>query len=169
MTILGRLALLFVVVPLIELALLIRVGRWVGVWPTVGLVFLTGVLGALLARAEGLRTLWAFRRDLGRGRLPGQAILDGLSILVGGALLLTPGFLTDVAGFALLLPPTRRLLQKWGRRRMRSMVEDGSIRIVSTGDPGAGWPGAGGAGSGGSGGEEQADEADLDPDREIIR
>lgn len=164
MTLLGRLALLFVLVPLIELAFLIQVGRWMGVWPTVGLVFLTGVVGALLARAEGLRTLWAFRRDLGRGQLPGQAILDGLSILVGGALLLTPGFLTDVAGFALLLPPSRRLLQKWARRRLRSMIEDGSIRVVSSGSFTGRRPGDG---EGRAGREPRPD--DPDPDQEIVR
>ncbi|MFW6206820.1 MAG: FxsA family protein, partial [Gemmatimonadota bacterium] len=120
MSILGRLALLFVVVPLVELAFLIQVGRWVGIWPTVGLVFLTGILGATLARAEGLRTLWSFQQELASGKLPGQPLLDGLCILVGGALLLTPGFVTDLAGFSLLLPPTRRLLQRGMKRRLRS-------------------------------------------------
>lgn len=162
MSILGRLALLFVVVPLVELAFLIQVGSWVGVWPTVGLVFLTGILGATLARAEGLRTLWAFRRELASGKLPGQPLLDGLCILVGGALLLTPGFVTDLAGFALLLPPTRRLLQKGIKGRLRKMIEDGSVRVMTTSDVfGGGWQGPGERGTGGS------DRGDLDPGKEI--
>lgn len=164
--ILGRLALLFIAVPLVELALLIQVGRWVGIWTTVGLVFLTGIVGAGLARAEGLRTLWAFRRDLGQGELPGQAILDGLSILVGGALLLTPGFVTDVAGFALLLPPSRRLLQRWVRRRLESMIEEGTVRVVGSSSVfGGAWPGSGSAGPEP---DEDRDQAGLDPDNEIL-
>ncbi|NIP98416.1 MAG: FxsA family protein, partial [Akkermansiaceae bacterium] len=79
---LARLALLFVVVPLLELILLIQLGRVVGLWPTVGLVVLTGVVGAALARAQGLRTLWAFQESMARGRLPTDAIQDGLAILV---------------------------------------------------------------------------------------
>lgn len=174
---LGRLALLFVLVPLVELALLIQVGRWMGVWTTVALVFFTGILGAGLARAEGLRTFWRFQRELSQGRIPGRAILDGLAILVGGALLLTPGFLTDVVGFGLLLPPTRRLIQRAARRRLEKAMEAGTIRVVSgsdlfgggmgfggAADPGEGEPGAGtGAGAAGS-----SDEGELDPDKEIL-
>ena len=131
---LGRLALLFVVVPLVELALLIQVGRLTGLWTTVALVFLTGIVGAGLARAEGLRTLWQLRRDLERGELPGRAIQDGLAILVGGALLLTPGFLTDVVGFSLLLPFSRRWIQGVARRRLQRMIEDGSVRVMTSSD-----------------------------------
>lgn len=151
MTMLGRLALLFVLVPLVELAFLIQVGRWVGIWPTVGLVFLTGVIGALLARAEGLRTLWSFRSQLATGELPGQPLLDGLCILVGGALLLTPGFVTDIAGFSLLIPPTRHLIQKGIKRRLRKGIEEGSIRVMSGSDLfGGGGFGPGGFGASGA-------------------
>lgn len=167
--ILGRLALLFIVVPLVELAFLIQVGRWVGIWPTVGLVFLTGVVGAGLARAEGLRTLWAFRRDLGQGQLPGQALLDGLSILVGGALLLTPGFVTDIAGFALLLPPSRRLVQRWMRRKLRAMIDEGTVQVVSSSSVfGQEWQGPESPGA--QQGEEESGrtEGELDPEKEIL-
>ncbi|MEX0980291.1 MAG: FxsA family protein, partial [Gemmatimonadota bacterium] len=114
-------ALLFIVVPLVELALLIRLGQWMGFWPTMGLVLLTGAVGAWLARAEGFRTVWQLRSDLEQGRIPHQAMQDGVAILVGGVLLLTPGFLTDAAGFSLLFPPTRR----WVQRRFRRRIEDG--------------------------------------------
>lgn len=172
---LGRLALLFIAVPLLELALLIQVGRWTGIWTTVGLVFLTGILGAALARAEGLRTLWSFRADVARGRIPGQALQDGLAILVGGALLLTPGFVTDVVGFALLFPPTRRALQAAVRRRLRRAMEEGSVRVVTPFGPfGPGSPGhdAGGAAPAGETREGEAARdtpPELDPDKEIVR
>ncbi|HEX9887114.1 MAG TPA: FxsA family protein [Longimicrobiales bacterium] len=122
---LGRLALLFVVIPLIELAILIQLGQVVGFLPTFSLVILTGVVGAILARAEGFRTFLAFQREVARGRLPGQPLQDALAVLVGGAFLLTPGILTDVAGFALLLPPSRR----WIQRRVRGWV----LRQVNAG------------------------------------
>lgn len=137
MTFLGRLALLFVIVPILELVLLIQLGQVVGLWPTVGLVLLTGVTGAALARLEGMRVLFQFQRELAAGRLPGQALLDGISVLVGGALLLTPGILTDLAGFALLFPPSRRWVQGRVRERLERSLRDGTIRVVSMGGPGA--------------------------------
>ena len=87
MSLLSRLFLLFVGVPLLELFILVQVGQLVGVVPTVGLVVLTGIAGAALARWEGLRTLWRVRGELARGRLPGSALLDGFAILMGGAFL----------------------------------------------------------------------------------
>lgn len=130
MSILGRLALIFVIVPLLELALLIQIGQVVGFWPTIGLVVLTGITGAWLARVEGLRTLWRLREDLAHGRLPGQAIMDGVAILIGGAFLLTPGIITDLFGFTLLLPPTRRALQKRVTQRLERHVHDGTVKMM---------------------------------------
>ena len=101
------------------------------------LVVLTGVTGAWLARLEGLRTLWRLRDDLAQGRLPGQALMDGMSILVGGALLLTPGILTDFVGFSLLLPPTRRAIQRRVTRRLEQSIQDGAIQMTVLG--GRGW------------------------------
>ena len=109
MKILGRLAFLFVVIPVLELVLLIELGRYIGPLPTIGIVVLTGVTGAWLARTEGLRVFFRFQEELVSGRLPGQAMLDGICVLVGGAFLLTPGVITDVLGFSLLLPFTRQL------------------------------------------------------------
>ena len=133
MNILARLALIFVVVPLLELALLIRVGQMVGFWPTIGLVIFTGIAGAWLARLEGLRTLFKLRNDLAHGKLPGQAIMDGMAVLLGGALLLTPGIVTDILGFSLLLPQTRRSIQRWVRERLEKSVRDGSIHMTVMG------------------------------------
>ena len=134
MNLLGRLALLFIVVPILELVLLIELGQLVGLLPTVGLVVFTGVTGAWLARAEGVRVFFQFQQELASGQLPGQALLDGISVLVGGALLLTPGVLTDVVGFSLLFPPTRRWIQGRARARLERQIRDGSIRVVTMQD-----------------------------------
>lgn len=137
---LARLGCLFVVVPLIELALLIWLGQWMGVMPTVLLVAVTGVLGAWLARTQGVQALTRLQEEMARGELPGKALMDGAAILVGGTLLLTPGVLTDVLGFALLIPPTRSLLQKWALAGLKRRVEAGSIHftMMSGGFPGPG-------------------------------
>ena len=133
MSILGRLALLFVIVPLLELALLIQMGQWVGIWPTIGLVVFTGLTGAWLARAQGLRTMWRLRHDLANGRVPGQAIMDGMAVLAGGALLLTPGIITDVIGFGLLFPRTRHVIQKRIMARLERHIQEGAVRVKVTG------------------------------------
>ena len=130
MSVLSLLAFLFVGLPLLELFILIQMGQLVGLWPTIGLVVLTGFAGATLARLEGLRTLWKIRGELARGRLPGQALFDGLAILVGGALLLTPGILTDLLGFSFLLPPTRRFLLRKIRRNLEERLKSGAIEVT---------------------------------------
>jgi UPF0716 protein FxsA len=161
---LARLALLFIIVPLLELVILVQLGRAVGLWPTLGLVIVTGVLGAALARAEGLRTLRRFRAELGAGRVPGGALLDGLAVLVGGAFLLTPGLLTDVTGFALLLPPTRRLIQARIRRALERRLASGELRVFVA-DPAAGFPFGPFGHAGGRPPPEEREE--LDPRHEI--
>jgi UPF0716 protein FxsA len=139
MTTLGRLALLFVVVPIIELMLLIQLGQFVGLMPTLALVIATGIGGAAMARAEGLRVLFQFQKELAQGRLPGRAMLDGASVLVGGAFLLTPGVLTDLLGFSLLFPPSRRWIQRRLKKRIEQQIADGSIRVAAMGmDPSKG-------------------------------
>lgn len=102
----------FIVVPLLELYVLIQVGAAIGALPAIALLILDSVLGALLMRAQG-RAVWLrFTRALGEGRMPGREVIDGALVLFGGALLLTPGFLTDILGLALLLPPTRAMTRK---------------------------------------------------------
>lgn len=129
MSILGRLALLFVIVPILELALLIRLGQVVGFWPTFGLVFLTGVTGAWMARKEGLRALMNLRTELASGRPPAQSLMDGAAVLVGGALLLTPGIITDVVGFLMLFPPTRSAIGRAVQRRFLRAIQQGEIQM----------------------------------------
>jgi UPF0716 protein FxsA len=143
---LGRLALLFIVVPILELVILIRLGQFMGLWPTVALVLLAGFAGAALARLEGMRVLLQFQRELAAGRLPTQAMLDGISVMVGGAFLLTPGILTDVAGLVLLFPPTRRWVQRRVLASLERRIAEGSVRVMTTGPGFGAWSGGDGAG-----------------------
>lgn len=101
------LLLLFIIVPIVEIYFLIAVGKIIGVWPTVGLVILTAVMGTYLLRRQGLATLQKLQATTQRGEFPAETLLEGIFLLIGGVLLLTPGFFTDAFGFACLLPPTR--------------------------------------------------------------
>lgn len=157
---LGRLALLFIVVPVLELVILIRLGQYVGLWPTVALVLGTGFVGAALARLEGMRVLMQFQRELAAGRIPTQAMLDGLSVMVGGALLLTPGVLTDLAGLTLLFPPTRRWIQRRVLKSIERGLAEGTIRVAGMSSMhGQGF----GAWSGGTTWSAGYDDAQRDP------
>ncbi len=117
-----RLLLLFIGVPLIELVLFLHVGEWIGLWWTVAIVILTGVAGAALARSQGFRVWHRFQGALAAGRLPHAEMVEGLLVLIAGALLLTPGFLTDASGFFLLVPPARA----WVVRRMQERLRAGT-------------------------------------------
>ncbi len=108
---------LFLLFPLIELALLIQVGSAIGVLPTLLLVIGTAILGSVLLRVAGVATAWRAREKLARGELPEQEMLEGLLIAVGGGLLLLPGFISDVVGVLCLVPFTRRLLVNKLRQR----------------------------------------------------
>ena len=106
------LVLMFIVVPILELYVLIQIGSAIGVLPTIALLILDSVLGAALMRMQG-RAVWLrFSRALAEGRVPGREVMDGALVIFGGALLLTPGFLSDILGLVLLLPPTRALVRK---------------------------------------------------------
>lgn len=118
-----RLLLLFILVPLAELAILLWIAEVTDNWLfTLALVIVTGMVGAWLARREGLRCLRQIRRQLARGQLPGDSLLDGLMILIAGALLITPGVLTDLLGFALLVPTIRRVLKQYLKRRIQARI-----------------------------------------------
>ena len=119
---LARLLLLFCIVPLVELGLLLWIGAHTSWWFTLGLVVFTGVVGAWLARHEGLRCLHRFQQELAAGKLPADPLLDGLMILLAGAFLITPGVLTDALGFALLFPLFRRLVRGYVKRRIQARV-----------------------------------------------
>lgn len=112
------LLLLFIVIPLLELKILWWIGERIGILPTLGLVIVTGTLGAILVKHQGLKVLAAFKRELAAGRLPTDPLLSGLLVLLGGAFLITPGMLTDLVGLLLMIPGNRRLLIRWIKRRL---------------------------------------------------
>ena len=117
------LVLLFIVVPIAELALLIQVGQLIGVWWTIALLLADAVIGSMLLRSQ-TRTAWRrFNEALGQGRIPHREVVDGVLVIFGGVLLLTPGFITDVFGLLFLFPPTRVLLRGL-------LVRRGALRVV---------------------------------------
>lgn len=124
------LALLFILVPAIELGLLIEIGSAIGALPTIGLIALTGVVGAALAKRQGLQTLRAIQLATSRGEMPVDRLIDGALILLAGALLVTPGVLTDLVGFAALVPGTRQLIRARLKRAVQEQVKTGRIHVV---------------------------------------
>lgn len=110
--------LLFLAIPLVEIYVLIVVGGWIGAIPTILLVVFTAALGAALARHQGLAALRRVQEMLARGELPALELLEGVILLIGALLLLTPGFITDLAGFACLIPVSRRALASWAMRHI---------------------------------------------------
>ncbi|HEY3451531.1 MAG TPA: FxsA family protein [Myxococcales bacterium] len=132
------LLLLFTVLPPLEIYLLISVGRRLGPLPTVGLVLLSGVLGAFLAKREGLRVLRDYQRTLAEGRVPAEGLLGAVLALAGGLLLIAPGLITDVIGLLLLLPPSRRLAVRVLRRRLERAHQSGAVHVTTFGFAGRG-------------------------------
>jgi UPF0716 protein FxsA len=124
-----RLFLLFSVVPIIEVWIIIKVGRVIGALPTIGILLAISMVGAWLARSQGLRTLSLIRDEMAAGRVPAAGLLDGAMILAGGILLLTPGFFTDFLGIFFLVPATRTLLKQWLRKRLERGLSRGTIII----------------------------------------
>ncbi len=125
---LSRLVLLFVVTPLVELAILLYLASLIGILYTILIVVVTGVVGAFLARKQGLAVVSRIRSSTERGVLPGEDLLHGAMILAGGLLLLTPGLLTDVVGFLLLIPRTRKAAMNWTRRIMERKMQQREVR-----------------------------------------
>lgn len=125
--------LLFLGIPVIEITVFIKVGGLIGVWPTVAIVILTAVAGTTLLRRQGLSTLFRLRQKLEEDRLPVQEVFDGLCLLIAGALLLTPGFVTDAIGLLLFIPPLRAWL---GRRLAKWIIARGEFHVY-TGGPGS--------------------------------
>lgn len=119
----GRLLLLFILIPAVELVLLIEIGKRIGTLETLALIVITGVLGAALAKRQGLGVLRKAQAEAAAGRLPAAALVDGVMILLAGAVLITPGVLTDLFGFLCLIPVTRgwikSLLWRWFKRAVR--------------------------------------------------
>jgi len=127
----ASLLLLFIVVPAVELALLIEVGSRIGTLATLAIIVVTGVLGAALAQQQGIRTVRAIQEQLGQGELPAGSLVDGVIILVAGALLITPGILTDAVGFLCLLPAARDAAKRRLLRRFERAVREQRIQVAT--------------------------------------
>jgi UPF0716 protein FxsA len=117
-----RLFLLFAVIPVVELAILISVGQKIGVLNTVAVVILTAAVGAYMVRMEGLGVLSRIQKNLAEGAFPAEELIDGAMVLVAGALLLTPGFFTDVLGFLMVFPTSRTVIKRWLRRYLEHRI-----------------------------------------------
>ena len=115
-------ALLFLVVPIVELYVILQVAHAIGVLNTIGVLILDSIIGAWLMKREGLGVLRRLQTKLEGGELPGTELVDGFLILFGGALMLTPGFVSDIIGMIAILPPTRAVLRKVLAKRFRSAV-----------------------------------------------
>jgi len=118
-----KLFLAFTLVPFIEIYLLIKIGAQVGAFNTILIVILTGLLGASLARLEGIKTMTKVRESLNRGELPAEEMLDAMLIFVAGVVLLTPGFITDLTGLALLVPQARFWFKRWLRKKFDEWLD----------------------------------------------
>ncbi len=123
------LLLLFIAMPILEIGVLIRVGGWLGLWPTLLIVVLTAVLGTWMLRQQSAATMMQAQSRLQAGELPAQQIFEGLLLLVGGILLLTPGFVTDAFGFACLMPWSRR----WMASQIAARTKNGTIFMSAGG------------------------------------
>jgi len=119
--------LLFITVPLIELAILVYLGTIIGALYTVLIVVATGIIGAIMARNQGLATISKIRSNIERGIIPANELFNGALILAGGLLLLTPGIITDIVGFALLVPQTRRIIRRLFISLIRRRLQWGEI------------------------------------------
>lgn len=122
---------MFTLVPLIELALLIKVGEYVGVIPTIFLVASTGILGVSLARSQGYQVIKRIKTNLNQGNMPADDLIGGFLIFIGGTMLLTPGLLTDLTGFSLILPVTRNFYSRLIKTRLMKYLEKADINISS--------------------------------------
>jgi UPF0716 protein FxsA len=119
--------LLFILIPLIELAILVYLGTIIGALYTVLIVVATGILGAVMSRHQGLAALSRIRSNINSGIMPANELFDGALILAGGLLLLTPGIITDIVGFAVLVPQTRRIIGRWIRSLIHRRIQQGEI------------------------------------------
>ncbi len=129
----GRLFLLFTVVPLVELYLLIAIGRMLGPVPTIALVLVTGALGAWFARLEGARVIRRWQEAIARQQIPKDGVIDGFLIFIGGVMLITPGILTDIAGLSMVMPPTRRIIAGTVRRWFEQQIASGRVQVYAPG------------------------------------
>ncbi len=120
---------LFIGLPAVELALLIKLYGMMGLGPTILLVLLTGVVGATLVRRQGIAILFTIQHEMAGGNLPAPQMIDGIMVLLAGAFLITPGLITDTVGFTLLIPAARGALRGWLRKKLEQKLRSGYIQV----------------------------------------
>lgn len=135
----GILALLFIFVPAIEIYLLIKIGGYIGGLNTMAIVVITGLIGAALAKAQGLAVINKVQMDLNRGKLPTDQIIHGLLVFGGGLLLLTPGLITDITGLCMVAPGSRHIIVAWLKNYFKRGIESGNIKFTSFGSGNSGF------------------------------
>lgn len=128
---LATLMALFIILPFVELFILLKLGSIIGTLPTLAIVIITGMTGAALARHQGLEVLRRIRTEMEYGRMPGDALIEGVLVLIGGVLLLTPGILTDSVGFLLLIPGSRSLFKQYLRQWIGRKIMSGQVTYHS--------------------------------------
>lgn len=122
-----KLLILFVIVPVTELYILIEVGKKIGSLTTIGVIILTGIIGAYLVKGQGFMILKKIQNDLNEGIMPGDSLIQGAIILAGGIFLLTPGFVTDIIGFIFLIPVSRRVVKKYLLKWLKGKIKEGNF------------------------------------------
>ncbi len=122
-----KLLISFVIVPVIELYILIEVGKKIGSLTTIGIIILTGIIGAYLVKGQGFMILRKIQNDLNEGIMPGDSLIQGAIILAGGIFLLTPGFVTDIIGFVFLIPASRRVVKKYLLKWLKGKIKESNF------------------------------------------
>jgi len=122
-----KLLILFVIIPVTELYILIEVGKKIGSLTTIGIIILTGIIGAYLVKGQGFMILKKIQNDLNEGIMPGDSLIQGAIILAGGIFLLTPGFVTDIIGFIFLIPVSRRVVKKYLLKWLKGKIKEGNF------------------------------------------
>ncbi|MEA1940343.1 MAG: FxsA family protein [Candidatus Caldatribacteriota bacterium] len=123
----SKLLALFIIVPMVELYALIEIGKRIGALTTISIIILTGVIGTYLIKNQGFIILRKIQSDINEGILPGDSLIQGAIILAGGLLLLTPGFITDIAGFVFLIPTSRKIVKKYLLIWLKRKIKEGNF------------------------------------------
>ena len=124
---LNQLLLIFIMIPIIEIAVLLKLDNAIGLGQTIFLIFVTGIIGAWLVRQQGISIIFQIRKELTNGKIPAKQMIDGVMVLIAGAVLITPGLITDIVGFLLLIPYTRNFIRKWIRFKFEKYINSTHI------------------------------------------
>ncbi len=124
---LNQLLLIFIMIPIIEIAVLLKLDNAIGLGQTIFLIFVTGIIGTWLVRQQGISIIFQIRKELTNGKIPAKQMIDGVMVLIAGAVLITPGLITDIVGFLLLIPYTRNFIRKWIRFKFEKYINSTHI------------------------------------------